>query len=158
MTKTCPCGSGNSYTKCCEPYLSGNAQPATAEQLMRSRYTAYTQKDSAYLYKTWHAKTQPKTINLDEDEMHWDRLELVRTEKGSESDQTGMVEFIAHFTIDGKQGALHEISDFCKENGTWFYVDGESPQPKTVRITNKVGRNDPCPCGSGRKYKKCCMK
>ena len=77
MADSCPCGSEKSYSQCCEPFLSDMAQPDTAESLMRSRYTAYTLKDSAYLYKTWHALTQPKSINLDDDQMQWDRLEIV---------------------------------------------------------------------------------
>ncbi|MBE9516589.1 MAG: SEC-C domain-containing protein [Proteobacteria bacterium] len=157
MTDSCPCGSGKSYSQCCEPYLTDMAQPDTAESLMRSRYTAYTRKDSAYLYKTWHALTQPTSINLDDDEMQWDRLEVIRTEAGSVDDQDGVVEFIAHFTIDGQSGQLHEISEFTKESGIWFYKDGASPQPKTVHKLNNTGRNEPCPCGSGKKYKKCCM-
>lgn len=157
MTDSCPCGSEKSYSQCCEPFLSDMAQPDTAESLMRSRYTAYTRKDSAYLYKTWHSITQPKSINLDDDAMHWDRLEVVRTEAGQPTDETGIVEFIAHFTIDGQSGQLHEISEFTKESGIWFYKDGSSPQSGTVRKPNKTGRNDPCPCGSGKKYKKCCM-
>jgi SEC-C motif-containing protein len=81
----------------------------------------------------------------------------VRTEAGQPTDETGIVEFIAHFTIDGQSGQLHEISEFTKESGIWFYKDGSSPQSGTVRKPNKTGRNDPCPCGSGKKYKKCCM-
>ncbi|MDH5633922.1 MAG: YchJ family protein [Gammaproteobacteria bacterium] len=155
----CPCGSGDSYSACCEPYHTGSKYANTAEALMRSRYTAYARGDSAYLYKTWHSRTQPKSINLNDDgSMQWQRLEVINTEAGQRSDDTGVVEFKAHFSVSGKPGVLHERSEFSKENGTWFYLDGETPKSDiSPAQVDKTGRNDPCPCGSGNKYKKCCM-
>jgi SEC-C motif-containing protein len=83
----------------------------------------------------------------------WQKLEILRSEAGGENDAEGRVEFKAHWLIGGRRGYLHETSRFLKEDGRWYYLDGQThPAP----AAGKTGRNDPCPCGSGKKFKKCC--
>lgn len=116
---------------------------------MRSRYSAYVLKNNTYLSDTWHPTTRPAELDVSADEVVWQQLQLLSTEKGGESDEDGRVEFVAHY----QGGQLHERSRFVKEAGHWYYVDGEILPPVTVE---KPGRNAPCPCGSGEKYKRCC--
>jgi SEC-C motif-containing protein len=155
--KFCPCNSEKLFAECCEPLLSGDHIAATAEALMRSRYTAYVVRDVDYLLRSWHSSTRPAAIDATTIP-EWYGLHIVRTEKGMEGDDNGVVEFKATAISRGKIWRLHEISRFVKEVGQWFYVDGdlkgEIPPPE--KKGPKVGRNEPCPCGSGKKFKKCC--
>ena len=116
---------------------------------MRSRYSAYVLRDSAYLRDTWHLSTRPADLDISKDETPWQRLVIADLEKGGENDSEGVVEFAAYF----QGGQLHERSRFIKEGGNWFYLDGEMLPPLKQE---KPGRNAPCPCGSGKKYKRCC--
>lgn len=126
-TKTlCPCGSGLDETHCCGPYLSGNALAATAEVLMRSRYSAYVQQNVPYLLQTWHPTTRPATLDLEQQApTKWLGLKIIRSEAGQEQDSRGVVEFIARYKVNGRAGRLHEVSQFVKEAGQWFYVQGQ---------------------------------
>ncbi len=128
---------------------------------MRSRYTAYAIQNIDYLAATH----DPETIeNMDREdtekwaqEAEWEGLEIIETEAGGPEDDEGVVEFVARYSSQGQSVAHHERSTFRRIDGKWFYVDGEMVKPKPVRReTPKVGRNEPCPCGSGKKYKKCC--
>lgn len=154
----CPCGSGNPYQKCCEPFIIGAEIPATAEALMRSRYVAYSQQNNQYILDTWHSSTKSDDTKPAEDpDVQWIGLKILHTEEGGPNDDRGVVEFRARCRIKGEAGGLDERSEFIKENGRWYYVDGFAISPqKTAHL--KVGRNEPCPCGSGKKYKKCCGK
>jgi SEC-C motif domain protein len=163
----CPCRVLDSnkidFEKCCDPYLKGTKSPTSAESLMRSRYTAYVIKNIKYVDQT--------QINLDHDKFdvdealkwaegsEWNGLEVVKTTLGKEADNTGVVEFIAHYK-DIKSGTElkhHETSRFVKKDGKWFFSNGEIHGAGTVvRSSPKLGRNDPCSCGSGKKFKKCC--
>lgn len=157
----CPCESGKSFDECCGPLLAGERPAATAEALMRSRYTAYTRVAVPYLLATWHSSTRPETIDVDR-MPDWCGLEIVATEKGGELDSEGMVEFRATALAGEKLIVLRERSRFVREEGAWLYVDGEfleeeePKEPPALPKKKKVGRNDPCPCGSGKKFKKCC--
>ena len=123
---------------------------------MRSRYVAYTAGNDAYLRLTWDPQTCPKAINASEPGVEWTGLKIIATTGGGEADSTGTVEFVAGVSQHGQSGHLHERSDFKRDaDGRWIYVDGDTPKGKPVRV-QKVGRNEPCPCGSGKKYKKCC--
>lgn len=155
--QNCPCGSGAPFAECCGPYLDGSRLPATAEALMRSRYAAYTRMDDDYLLSTWLPETRPDDEHPsdDGDGSVWTGLEVLRTEAGGENDEQGIVEFVARCDINGTPAQLHETSTFQRVDGRWFYVDGEGQTP-IRRNQPKVGRNEPCPCGSGKKYKKCC--
>ena len=157
----CECGLGPSTDECCGRFLSGEAHPETAEALMRSRYTAYTKQNIDYVFGTHDPQTasnQDKTYAEKwARDAKWDGLEIVSTEKGGPEDTEGVVEFKAKYRIDHQPAVHHERSRFRKEDGRWYYVDGELVKAQTMkREQPKVGRNDPCPCGSGSKYKKCC--
>lgn len=141
--------------ECCGLYISGEKHAPTAEALMRSRYTAYTRQDDNYLLNTWHPDTRPSEKPSEDKNTVWTGLEVIRTEEGKENDSQGIVEFIANCTVKGTTSHLHEISRFVYEGDRWYYLDGQGQQP-VRRDTPKVGRNDPCPCGSGKKFKKCC--
>ena len=152
---SCPCGSGAPFGDCCNAYLSGLVQAPTAEALMRSRYTAYVLEDGDYLQRTWHPTTREADLGLG-DGTTWHGLTVVRTSGGDVDDMEGMVEFVAVCRVNGTSGTLREISRFVREDGRWYYVDGEAPKQQPVTGGRKVGRNEPCPCGSGKKYKRCC--
>lgn len=170
----CSCDSDKTFAECCEPFLNGSAEPRTAEELMRSRYTAYVKHDIGYIKKTL---TQESASDFDmaaakkwAEEVEWKGLKILSTEKGGPSDRDGKVEFCASFVQEGEALEHHEVSTFRKtKQGAWRFVDGEAhthrageghdhhARPETVvRESPKVGRNDPCPCGSGKKFKKCC--
>lgn len=156
----CPCSSEKQYSDCCQPIIEGS-QASTAEQLMRARYTAYTQVNMDFIEKTHDPQTVKKT-NMTEnkawaEQTDWQGLEILSTEKGGPNDDWGQVEFKALFSADGKNSTHHELSEFNKKNGQWYFTAGKAPT--SFQIVNqgpKVGRNDPCPCGSGKKFKKCC--
>ena len=129
----CPCLSGETYGACCGRYhrglLAGGADSVTAptaEALMRSRYAAFAVGDADYLLATWHPSTRPADLDLDDD-VAWRRLDVVATSAGGPLDRTGVVEFVAHFRSaeTRERGSLHEVSSFVREDGRWFYVDGE---------------------------------
>ena len=119
---------------------------------MRSRYSAFVLKDSEYLRSSWHPSTRPESLDLELDPVEWLGL-TVEESRGGESDLKGEVTFRARFSHDGQISELAERSRFVREDGSWFYLDGE--QLSSDRL-EKVGRNSPCPCGSGKKYKRCC--
>ncbi len=156
----CPCGSKQNYDACCGLYIEGGEKPETAEQLMRSRYTAYTRENIDYIAATHYPSSKddfdiPQALEWAKNS-DWQGLEIVETVDGGKSDQTGVVEFKVDFTLNGESNKLHERSDFKKKNGIWYYVDGKQPTQQYRREAPKVGRNDPCSCGSGKKFKKCC--
>ena len=158
---TCPCGSDLAYAECCEPLIKGVRAAETAERLMRSRYTAYARKEVGYLHTSLHPDHRKdfdeKTTRAWAEKSQWYGLEIVKTEAGGPDDAEGKVEFIATFSQDGAKQRHHESADFKKVDGTWYLVNGEAVAPQqVVRTSPKVGRNDPCPCGSGKKHKKCC--
>ena len=123
MSESCFCGSGMEFEKCCEPYLKGEAIPQTAEQLMRSRYTAYTVQDEKYLINTWHSTSRPEKKQVEGGEIKWHRLKVKETFKGGPDDETGEVVFEAIYKINGKAHKHHERSLFEKEAGEWRYLD-----------------------------------
>ena len=147
--RPCPCGSGLKLSDCCLPLITGMATANSAESLMRSRYTAYVLGNSSYLSSSWHVSTRPP--HLDENPgVEWLGLEVLSRKAGLAGDTKGSVEFIARYQRQGVPGQVHENSRFVKEQGQWFYLDGD------LKTAATVGRNDPCPCGSGKKFKKCC--
>lgn len=117
----CPCDSGLDYAECCGPYLENKMVPATAEALMRSRYTAYTEKNVSYLRSTWYPSTCP--ANLEPlPQQQWTGLKIMDKKAGQASDESGQVEFVARYKINGRAEKLHERSEFVKLNGRWLYV------------------------------------
>ncbi|MGY1810301.1 YchJ family protein [Blastococcus sp. SYSU D00669] len=121
--RRCPCGSGLPYAECCGRLHDGTATAATAEQLMRSRYSAFAVGDAGYLLETWHPRTRPRTLDLDAD-VRWTGLEVLATSGGSLLEAEGVVEFRASYVVDRVPGAQHERSRFLREDGRWRYLDG----------------------------------
>lgn len=157
----CPCGSGINYEDCCGPLIKGTQIAETAESLMRSRYAAYVKTEIDYILNTTHADQRQNFDRLDSEtwskKTDWHSLEIRRTEDGGPQDETGWVEFVARYRKKGVLAQHHELAQFKKEEGQWFFYDGHAPQyEQVIRQGTKVGRNDPCPCGSGKKHKKCC--
>jgi SEC-C motif domain protein len=170
----CPCGSKNSFDTCCEPYLKGDKQPETAELLMRARYTAFAVADVEYVHKTLVPEARkefdPASAKKSAETAKWKGLEIHKTEKGGPEDDEGMVEFTATYEHEGQGIEHHEVSFFKRNSkGHWLYVDGDAhthregeghqhhaKQETVKRDQPKIGRNDPCSCGSGKKFKKCC--
>ncbi len=162
-TVECPCGSGTNYDACCEPLIKGEKKAETAEQLMRSRYTAYAKVEMDYIFNTTHKDQRtdfdPKESKRWAEESDWQSLKIIETHEGGPDDTTGSVEFLANYIQDGTEYDHHEIATFVKEGDIWFFEDGQPVKPRpVVREMPKIGRNDPCHCGSGKKFKKCCMR
>jgi SEC-C motif-containing protein len=155
----CPCGSQASFKSCCEPLIKGTSKAETAEQLMRSRYAAYTKGAMHYLFETTHPDhrkgydhdgTKEWAENSD-----WQGLEIISTRGGSAEESLGEVEFTAKYAGEAGEHIHHEIGRFRKSDGIWYFTDGKMAGQMPIHA-EKIGRNDPCRCGSGKKYKKCC--
>jgi len=159
----CPCGSGNEYKNCCLPLIGGKKKATTAEELLRARYSAFAMGEVDFIVTTHHSKTRGD-IKRDEIEdwsknSEWLGLKIVQKEAGEAKDETGTLVFCAGFRAkDAEKVEEHwEQSLFEKENGEWRFLDARGVQVGPYRReAPKIGRNDPCPCGSGKKYKKCC--
>ena len=121
----CPCGTGQAYAACCGRYHAGplHLQAATAEALMRSRYSAYVLSLPRYLQDTWHASTRPPNVQAFDPALRWLGLEVRRHEM--HADGSAVVEFVARSKVAGRAQRLHESSHFVMEAGRWFYVDGD---------------------------------
>lgn len=127
---------------------------------MRSRYAAYVLNEIDYLLDSVHpdspGEADRRTTEAWAQSATWQGMEVVTTEAGGEDDDQGMVEFIAHFSLKGVPQQHHERARFKRHNNKWYYLDGDQIRPQPiVRQSPRVGRNDPCPCGSGKKFKKC---
>ncbi|MBF0305127.1 MAG: YchJ family protein [Alphaproteobacteria bacterium] len=155
----CPCGSGQSFEACCAPLLAG-APAATPEALMRSRYSAFVKADIGHLERSLSpaekADFDPAQAKSWAETAEWLGLEIRATEGGGPEDQTGTVAFTARFRVQGKDQAHHETARFTRHDGRWAYAGGAMGMGTVRHKGPKVGRNDPCPCGSGKKFKVCC--
>ena len=120
----CPCGTGFQFSACCEGFLIGESLPASAEGLMRSRYSAFVLGNETYLLGTWHPDTRPSRVRFDS-EQRWLGLRIRKTERGEAGDSMGYVEFVARFKINGKGHRLHERSRFEWLQDRWYYRDGQ---------------------------------
>ena len=147
----CPCGSQLEYSTCCEPVIENHQLALTAEALMRSRYTGFVKENTDHLLRTWKDKTRPTTLNFDDHPVTWISLTINNTIEGQATDSKGKVDFTSTYIENGKLYTLNEVSDFSKSEGLWYYVNG------VCEVTNKaIERNRPCPCGSQKKFKRCC--
>ncbi len=159
MMSTCPCGSGAAFAACCETVISGAKPAATAEQLMRARYSAYVGVQMDFVFESTHPDHRQGYDHEGTKEWaessEWLGLEIVGTKNGGPEDVKGEVEFIARFKEKGVLREHHENASFIKEGGTWSFTEGAMVKQKPVTVS-KPGRNEPCTCGSGLKYKKCC--
>ncbi|MEM6452895.1 MAG: YchJ family metal-binding protein [Cyanobacteria bacterium P01_C01_bin.69] len=171
VNQKCWCGSRRAFSSCCEPYLTGDAIAPTAEALMRSRYSAFCTKSVDYLLATHHPSWRKSTASNNTDERillsrsvnttQWINLLIIKKQGGQKKDKTGRVEFVAAYrpksalpvdmTVQSPDGItqLHENSRFVREQGRWFYVDGDILPPYQPK------RSQPCWCGSGKPYKHC---
>ena len=157
----CPCGRPEPIDDCCGRFITGQAAPESAEQLMRSRYAAFATHQIDYLITSHHPDTLREVKREDAERFSkgvtWLGLEILSTEEGQAGDDQGWVEFIARYREGGKEQIHHERSLFRRHQGRWHFHSAEYPKPAPAQRTHpKVGRNEPCPCGSGKKHKKCC--
>ncbi|MEH6652412.1 MAG: YchJ family protein [Motiliproteus sp.] len=159
-TILCPCGSTLRYKNCCQPAIDGTQPATTAQALMRSRYSAYVLGEVDYLITTTHpdhrADLSRESLIEHHQQTRWLGLTVLDTTAGNAADQSGTVHFRARFAEleQGRCrgcGSLQENSNFVQLDQRWYYCDGD------VQIKSfQPERNAPCPCGSGKKYKKCC--
>ena len=158
INQTCPCGSGAPFATCCEPIIKGTRESETAEELMRARYSAFVTGAIDFIVASTHSRTR-KEIDLSfivewSQTSTWRGLQILETKQVN--DNKAFVSFEAQFTQHEKARTHREKSLFERENGQWRFVTGDELKNPTVRYeAPRPGRNDPCPCGSGKKYKKC---
>lgn len=151
MSISCPCHSRRDYSDCCGLYLSNQDIPKTPEALMRSRYTAYSQANILYIQKTMRGQALAN-FNAEEAQqwarqVQWLDLKIISAPAVAIDDHIGFVEFIAAFMERNQRHIIHERSEFHRLDGRWYYTTGYTP---------KISRNEACPCGSGKKFKRCC--
>ena len=157
----CFCGLNEKFENCCGKIISGEKKAATPEELMRARYSAHASQSLQFLVDSVHPDHR-KGVSVTELEewsplVQWTGLEIHSATLGETEDE-GFVSFTAKFSVNNMEEEMRENSIFTKYNGEWVYVDGEvEGEEPFVREEKKVGRNDPCPCGSGKKFKKCCI-
>ena len=155
----CYCDSGLPVDKCCGPLLDGSTRADTAEALMRSRYSAFVTGNIDYILSTMlpslRAEQDVDALEGWATNSDWLGLEIREIADGGNEDTTGVVEFVARFAIDDEEQSYHERAEFVRRDDGWYYADGVEIKPQPFVREQKVGRNEPCPCGSGKKYKKC---
>lgn len=162
----CHCGSEKEYSDCCSPILDNNRPAPTAESLMRARYSAYVTRNIDFLIQSTapdgRHDSNVEAMRAWAEQAEWQGLEILSTQKGSPEDAHGEVEFVARYRLQNTPHHHHERSQFQKKDGLWYFKDGRvihsgpSEKPSPVVNTLKISRNDPCHCGSGKKFKKCC--
>jgi SEC-C motif-containing protein len=150
----CPCGSNRDFVECCGPIIAGTPAP-TAEALVRSRYTAFVYRTLDHVERT-HAPEVRDDFNRAEaerlaEECEWLGLEI---RSATETSDTAEVDFVIRVRCDNQDLANETLSRFRRDNGQWLFVS--SKPVKRQRRVIKIGPNDPCPCKSGKKAKKCC--
>jgi SEC-C motif domain protein len=155
---TCVCGSGAAFKDCCEPVINGTRESQTAEELMRARYSAFVTGAIDFIVSSTHSRTRKEVdrsfIREWSETSTWRGLRILETKEVNEN--KAYVSFEAQFTQNERDENHREKSLFERENGQWRFVTGDELKNPTVRYeTPPPGRNDPCPCGSGKKYKKC---
>lgn len=146
MVEMCLCDSGKEFEECCGPIIKGDKPAQSAEELMRSRYSAYVLKDGQYLYDT--CSNQLKNVDdiegIKTQSIQWLGLKVIQSSSNE-------VTFMAYYKEQNNLGVMKESSQFIMEDGAWKYDSGQM-------LDAQIARNEPCPCGSGKKYKKCCGK
>jgi SEC-C motif-containing protein len=155
LGKPCPCGSGKNFEACCGPLIDGSQPAATAEALMRSRFTAHVIQAHRYLHETYAGtRGKPFVDEPDPAPVQWTRL-VIHSHEPEVKPGTSQVDFSAFYQENGAELVLQEKSEFQKLDGKWIYTRTVRMGPAPAKAAPKVGRNDPCPCGSGKKYKHC---
>ncbi|MCC5013945.1 MULTISPECIES: YchJ family protein [unclassified Legionella] len=155
----CPCGLPTDYLACCGSYLEKQEIAKTPEALMRSRYTAYSQARVDYLRKTMLGKPlvgfNDQETALWAKRVKWLGLQVITSYLDPKDENTGFVEFIARYMEKNSVKTIHELSQFQRHNSSWFYTDSLPPKTGKSTLKQKISRNEPCPCGSQKKYKNC---
>ena len=150
ITFTCHCFSGKAYFDCCELVHKGKLTEVSAEQVMRARYTAFCYHNAGYIVSTIHPGrrrfNEAFAMSRAVKKTRWIGLRVIDHQAG---DEVSYVEFIAYYIKKGEIEQQHERSKFVFVKGRWFYFGGEELPPV------KLERNEPCFCGSGKKFKKC---
>ena len=160
LNDTCPCLTGKPYKNCCEPLHKGKRKALTAEELLRARYSAFVVSDIDFIISSHHSKTSGE-VNRDEitkwsKDSKWEGLVILQKEAGEEADSSGTIVFHAKYVLEGELQNHYEKATFEKEEGAWKFYDAQGlSNGPYVRTEPKLGRNDPCHCGSGKKLKKC---
>jgi SEC-C motif domain protein len=155
MTIKCPCGSNNSYDNCCGQFILHHQIPSSALQLMRSRYTAYTQGNISYIQTTMKGSA---ALNFNVKEAKdwslkviWLDLTILGTSQILDNQAT--IHFKARYIENNQLCFLKEKSIFEKFDSKWYYTSG------TPTFSQKaISKNGLCPCGSNKKFKRCCYK
>jgi SEC-C motif-containing protein len=156
----CFCGSDKELSACCELIIQGAVPARTPEDAIRARFTAHCRRNYAYLVDSTHPEHRDGVTEQEiaqwASHVTWTALEIHSSLPG-ETDDQGTVSFTAHFSLKGVPQTLREDASFARHEGGWYYVDGHiHGQPPYVREQRRTGRNEACPCGSGKKFKKCC--
>lgn len=151
----CYCGKIERFEDCCNRFISGNSIPETAEELMRARYSAYVTKNIDFIINTCYKQVKREEVEEWANSATWVSLDIHKVENGTKDDTDGVIHFTAKYKINNALKYHNEIAEFTKINGGWQFLDSIA-QNSTITNQNKIGRNDPCSCGSGKKYKKCC--
>lgn len=162
MESPCPCGSEQPMGMCCGQYFDGSVPPPTPEALIKARYAAHASQHYQFLIDSIHPDHREgediEEIRQWAEHVQWKGLQILTSIGGGSADTTASIGFVVFFSVNGYPRQMKETAHFKKENGRWFYTDGDVEGQMTVQRTSpKIGRNEPCPCGSGKKYKKCCL-
>ena len=148
----CPCGSKKNFSECCQPIFDDQKNADSPESLMRSRYCAFVMQDLSHVINTWHPTTRPQPTDIHFDKCKWLGLTIASISRKPD-ESIGTVTYSARYLYNNCLFIIEECSSFRWENDRWFYYDGD------VRSSNtKIAKNGSCPCGSGKKFKRCCMK
>lgn len=153
----CPCNSKKLFEQCCQPFLSGEVAPKTAEQLMRSRFSAYATANAEYILQTYSDESQ-KQQNINDiadwaKNCRWVNLVIHTPKPQCLDEKNNVIEFSAFFIESKKLCVMREKSRFIKEANQWRYHDGLMIENN---VFDKTKRNSPCPCQQGKKFKQCC--
>jgi SEC-C motif-containing protein len=157
----CPCGSEKDYSSCCELFHKGTEVAPTAKEVMLARYSAFVKNEIKFIEETH----EPGTTDFNAEEASewatsstWKGIQIVKTKQGGPEHDTGVVEFkCVYADKENKDYLHHEISTFKKIDNKWYYSEGQIVGTGPIkRDQPKIGRNEPCSCGSGKKFKKCC--
>jgi SEC-C motif-containing protein len=158
----CTCGVEKPFSECCQPIIKRKKKPSTAEQLLRARYSAFAHGEIDFIVQSHHTRTAAEVKREEIEEWskgsEWLGLKILKSEAGAESDESGKIAFHVQYKTRGEEKVKdhYELSEFAKEAGEWKFLDAQGLQTGTyVRESPKIGRNDPCHCGSGKKFKKC---
>lgn len=156
---SCPCGSGAAFANCCEPIIKGVRDSQSAEELLRARYSAFATGAIEFIVATTHPRTRREvdsaSIREWSETSTWRELHIL--DANFVNEDKVYVSFEARYAQHGEEVNHREKSLFERDRGAWFFVTGDMLKNPTIRYeTPRPGRNEPCPCGSGKKYKKCC--